>query len=478
MATKTTLNARNLESLGAEKLAALLMEISTGSAAAKRRLRIALAGAQGGGEVAREVIKRLSSIERSRSFISWRRVKALKADLDTQRRVIVDTIAPNDPDEALDVMWRFMGLARSILARCEDGNGTILATFDAALDDLGVIANAARPDPVHLARRAFEALQDNDYGQYDRLIEVLAPALGPEGLARLKALVVELAANPVETPVEEERQVIGWGANGPLYIDELDRRRRNQSIRMALEQIADAEGDVDAFIAQQNETARSAPMVAVEIARRLLAAGRAPEAWDALAMFDPGGRLSAPYEWEATRIEVLEALGQKEVAQADRWRCFEQSLDARHLRAHLKRLPDFDDMEAEERALAHAGGFPDIHHALAFMVAWPALEQAARLVVARAGELDGDDYVLLTEAAAALAERHPLAATLLLRAMIDFALEKGRSSRYRHAARHLEECRALAGRIADFGGFPAHPVYERGLVQRHGKKSGFWKWVG
>ena len=40
MASKTNLNAKNLEALGAERLAALLLEISAGNAAAKRRLRL------------------------------------------------------------------------------------------------------------------------------------------------------------------------------------------------------------------------------------------------------------------------------------------------------------------------------------------------------------------------------------------------------------------------------------------------------
>ena len=96
MASKTTLNAKNLEALGVERLAALLIEISKGSAANKRRLRIELAGMQSGEEVAREVTKRLSSIDRSQSKIGWRRVKALKSDLDTQRRVIAETIAGSD----------------------------------------------------------------------------------------------------------------------------------------------------------------------------------------------------------------------------------------------------------------------------------------------------------------------------------------------------------------------------------------------
>lgn len=58
MASKKIPNAKNLEALGAEKLAELLIEISTGNAAAKQRIRLELAGAQSPDEVAREVRKR------------------------------------------------------------------------------------------------------------------------------------------------------------------------------------------------------------------------------------------------------------------------------------------------------------------------------------------------------------------------------------------------------------------------------------
>ena len=65
MTSKKTLTAKNLQALGAERLAELLMEISRGNAAAKRRLRLELAGAQSPSEVAKEVRKRLTTIARS-----------------------------------------------------------------------------------------------------------------------------------------------------------------------------------------------------------------------------------------------------------------------------------------------------------------------------------------------------------------------------------------------------------------------------
>ena len=56
------------------------------------------------------------------------------------------------------------------------------------------------------------------------------------------------------------------------------------------------------------------------------------------------------------------------------------------------------------------------------MNASTSLDRAVRTVTARAKELDGDHYELLTPAADALAAKYPLAATLLLRAIIDFSL--------------------------------------------------------
>ena len=55
MASKRTLNAKNLEALGAQRLAELLVEVSTSNAAVKRRLRLELAGAQSPEEVSKEV---------------------------------------------------------------------------------------------------------------------------------------------------------------------------------------------------------------------------------------------------------------------------------------------------------------------------------------------------------------------------------------------------------------------------------------
>jgi len=477
LGSKKTLNAKNLEALGAERLAGLLIEVSTGSAATKRRLRLELAGAESPGEVGKEVRKRLITIARSRSFVDWQNRRALVDDLETQRRAIIEQVAKVDPVEALDLLWRFLALGNSIFERCDDSSGTVIGIFHHACEDLGEIAKTTKTDPKQLADHAFQALTENDYGQYDRLITVLAPALGREGLDHLKGRMGVLSNQPVRKPPERERQVIGWGSGGPIYADETAERFRASTVRLALQEIADVQGDVDAFINQYDEQTRKVPKIAASIAQRLLAAGRVEESWQTIKSTEPRRSGWLDFEWEDARIAVLDALGRGEEAQACRWSCFASSLSAAHLRAYLKQLPDFDDVEAEERALDHAQGHKSVLQALSFLVSWPALDRAASLVIRRAAELDGDHFEILTPSADALAGRHPLAATLMLRSMIDFTLARSRSSRYRHAARHLMECASLASSIRDFERFETHEAYAIRLRGEHGRKSSFWSLI-
>jgi hypothetical protein len=293
----------------------------------------------------------------------------------------------------------------------------------------------------------------------------------------LKQRFVNLAKAPPERLKDGERKVIGWGTGGPLYADEIAGPRRESIIRLALQEIADAQGDVDAFIAQESEKSRAVPSVASEIARRLLNAGRLKEAWIAINAIEESRCGWIPFEWEEVRLEVMEALGRSEDAQRFRWQCFERGLNSDHLRAFLKRLPDFDDLEAEERATSYALKFPDVHQALAFLVSWPALDKAVALVSERTAELDGNHYEILSPAADALAAKHPLAATLLLRAMIDFALKESRVKRYRRAARHLMECAGLAGAIHDFGRVEPHDRYTARLKAEYGRRTSFWSLI-
>ena len=139
-----------------------------------------------------------------------------------------------------------------------------------------------------------------------------------------------------------------------------------------------------------------------------------------------------------------------------------------------EKLPDFDDVEAEDRAMAHALGFRIFEVALAFFKDWPDHNRAAQAALARASEINGNTYYLLDPAARLIEGKHPLAATLLRRAMIEDTLNGAKSTRYKHAARHLLECSRLAPIIQDFGTFETRDSFVTRLRARHGRKTGFW----
>jgi len=182
MPSETTLNAKNLAGLGANRLAELLLQLAEGDAAAKRGLRMELAS-HNGGDVGGEIRKRLTSIAKSRSFIDWRKIRELAHDLDMQRTAIIAHVAPTKPADAFDLLWRMLEMTPKIYERCDDSNGTISTVISMALDDLGAVASPAKLEPGKLTERVFEGVCANDYGQFDGLITLMAEALGSKGLA-------------------------------------------------------------------------------------------------------------------------------------------------------------------------------------------------------------------------------------------------------------------------------------------------------
>jgi hypothetical protein len=471
MVSTKAVNLANLEALGAQRLAELLLELGIGDAEIKRRLRLELSAEAGAEAVAGAIGKRLTALRQGRSFVDWQKRRAFVKDLDLQRPLIVEKVAQDRPDLALELLWRFMELAEPVLNRVDDSRGQVGDVFRRACDDLGTVALKAAPDPVRLADRVFEAVTANDYGEYDRLVEVVLPALGDTGVERLKQ---RLAAALAARPGTSDKDPFDFGA-GPC--------------RRALQDIADHEGDVDAFIA--HEAAPHAPVRAAAIARRLLAAARAEEALVFLAQGAPP-EPSDPErldewafaleeagfdDWENAWVEGLLAAGRQDEAQQFRWTRFEARLDPAHLRAYLKALPDFDDLVAERKALDYALAFPHFAVALSFLVEWKELRCAARLVAERSREIDGNLYFNLDPAAKALEGKQPLAATLLRRAMVEDTLEGAKVTRCRHAARRVLERRALERSISDHGSFERHDAFLARLRTHHGRKSGFWSQV-
>jgi hypothetical protein len=530
MAGRASLNAKNLEALGPARLAALLLQHTEGNAAARRALRLALAEQRGPLEMAQEVRKRLAAVERSSSWLDQKRRDALLADLDRQRQAMVGPIAAHDPDLAVELLWRFLDLAKSLQDRCDCSDEAELPLFHRASADLGQVACRAKGSTAALAEQVAAAWLENEGGEYDHLIAHLKEALKPDGLRLLRQMME--AQRPLRR--SEVKQADGEGAsfdgdedeaaeNGNSYIyapifnsdyepdgdqdfeaeydvdfesdydDESesgyeeddedydldpDPHDRGQTVRLAMLAIADALGDAEAYLAEYRDhepIALKRPLVAARVAQRLTAAGRAEEA---LALLDAAQPLPhqtppGPGPWIDARIAALDQLERGEEAQQWRRTFALLRLSNQHLRDYLKRLPAFEDGEAQERALDLVLEHPYLGPALEFLHHWPDRRRCASLILARPAELDRVDEKVLGVVAEALEADQPLAATLCLRALIESIVEQARSNRYRHAVRHLASCRRLAGAIAAWGTIPDHNSYIHELLYAYGHRVGF-----
>ncbi len=392
---KKSLTAGNLADLGADRLSEMLIAVAASDANWRRRLRLELAAEAGAEALALELDKRLVALGASRARISWRKRPELIEDLRTHLRMIVDRLTPLDARMGLDRLVAWFDLHPALSGRVKDPKGEVTALFLDAGADMATVASAAGSD--HAVPILFDALQTR-----------LADWAGWMGRA----------APDLARPVAEG------------LTDRLTRGRPRPSGRLALvvRRLADRAGNLQAWIDTLPEADRLTPDVGAEIARRLAAAGRVPDARAALEAARPRApepsrwtrRPTAPVPperseaWDAAEIAVLDAEGRADEAQTARWAAFERGLSPAPLRDFLSRLADFEDVVALDRAHAVAAAWPDARQGLAFLMDWPALREAAAMVTARHAAVRASPEILDLWISR-LAGRYPLAALLLVR---------------------------------------------------------------
>jgi hypothetical protein len=110
-----------------------------------------------------------------------------------------------------------------------------------------------------------------------------------------------------------------------------------------------------------------------------------------------------------------------------------------------------------------------------FLIESGLVDEAARYVLTRPHLLDAHSYGLLRPMAKAFRRvGYHLAASAVLRTLLDDILARGYSPAYGHAARYLHELDALWEHVSTWDDLLPHPAYVDELRKRHGRKSGFW----
>lgn len=443
-----------LSALGPERLAELLLAASRGDTGLKRVLTLAVA--RDARDMADEVDRQVQRLRTGRGKLTAPRAVALGRELMRLLDGIEQTLGSVDPEAASLRLLEVLELAREILARRTGEGRPIVEAFASIASRLAALV-AAAPASAQLA--LVEPLRQT--------LMTIEPSLAEPLLDQVASALTSKAARALHRSLEDELTAL-----------EADSTRSSragaQVMRLsgALAQLADAAQEPQAFAAAN---ARRAPALRdyAGMAQRWLHAGAAQEA---LAVLDaaPAGAARSSAAYAAMRIDALEALGRRDEAQVARWELFSSRLSIDVLRAYLKRLPGFDDVEREEDALRLAERHADSSAVLSFLTRWPDLRRAGAQVRARQARLDGSDEDLVRQAEA-LAVRDPLAATLLYRAPIASLIAAKRPGVYPAAGRLLLDCAALAAQVEDWEGRLDHASYLARLRRAHPRKAALWK---
>ena len=470
MARKPALTTNKLKDLGADKLAQLVLDEAERHAGLRRQVKAALAGKSGPEAIAKLIDRRLSGLARAKSFIEWDKARAFAEDLRSLTDTITSQLGPADPALAIDRLLRFIATHEQVFERVDDSSGRVQDVYYQAIYATGDLAQRlTAPDADALPEKIMAALGESSHGYLTDMTETVASHIPQDSLARwdaeLKTIITERKAEEVA------RKSDSW-----FY--------SMTSQWVAMRQIlALARGDLDLLIALEVKK-KSHMQDTLGVAAQLLAAGRYAEALDWARKPGRRGFDETDSDLSPARVsleaQILEATGDKAAAQALRWRCFEANLTADILRDYLKQLPDFEDIEAEERAHTFALETAEPEVALQFFLDWPQLDLAAKLIAMHPHRWDGGDWHILPKVAGLLEHDHPLAATILYRALLDNILDRARSKAYGHGAKYLGKLTLLAEGTDSTrpGTMTDHATYLANLKKAHPRKSGFWTRTG
>ena len=443
-----------LAKLGFERLAELVVEHADEDPALRKKLRLALAANTGPATLTNEVDRRIRSLGRGRSYLDHKQSRALAGELDDLRTAVADRLASVSAIEAADRLQRLAACAPMVMRREAEPSGYIEEAFENIVEAWGHIwSTIPGRNPAELAGMILRRFEGDDFSSAHGLLAAFHAALGHEGLAALREQIEAILAS------EDKPTTNDWRAGG-----------RWRRLTGTLESIADLTGDVDAYVA--TVIANSDGEIGwrrLGIARRLLAAGRPAEALEWISEIE--SRQDDDHQVVDVRLAALEDLGRLDEAQALRYAWFERSLSTAHLKEYLRKLPDFEDFEARDKAVEFALRHDDAHRALAFLIELPDLGAADRLVAERIDEFDGRHYELLHDSARYLAAEYPTSAARLYRLMVASILDRASANQYGYAIRYLKESESLS---PDASRIEGHDAFILRLRRDHGRKWKFW----
>jgi hypothetical protein len=409
---------------------------------------------------AKALQRRISAIRGGKQFIGYGDVPGVAAEVATIAAEIRTDILTRDADKATALAQKLFCLDQVIFERADDSDGLIgdelrdacVLWLDAAAAVRATHTDGGTDWPAVL----YEFYQSNDYGVREPLLEQAHRLLREEELRALASRFENDARRTIDA--EKTGKVERYRAFAP-------------STAMGL--VARALGDPKLY--EQSILLHSPEpnsLQANNIAEQYVLCG---DGAGALRWLDVSRGEAAQFERLDLMDRAYDLLGDRNRQIEIRREVYRQAPGVYSYRALEELLPVGERSAFRARACQDARTSPHVATAaeLLFELKEPAL--AEQLIIDRAGELDGRNYVMLTALVkAAKANGRLLAAALMWRALIDAILTRGYAKAYGHAARYLLELRAVSASIEDYRGHPSHEYYEGALLQAHRRKASFW----
>ena len=409
---------------------------------------------------AKDLQRRIRAIRNGTRFIAYGETRGLAAEIATIAEDIRKDVLPRDPEKAVAFAEKLFCLDQVIFERADDSDGVVgyelreacVLWLDAAAAVRTRSASSRRDWPAFLC----ELYRSNDYGVREPLLEQAHRLFREEELRALAARFEADARRTIEDhaagKIERYRVFSSSTAMGLVARALRDPKLYEQSIRVH---------SPDPNALQAND-----------IAEHYLDCG---DGAGALRWLSDSVPENARFERFDLMDRAYALLGDRERQIEIRTKIYRRAPGLHTFRALAEILPTAERDVFRTRACTEAQSNLNVASAaeLLFALGEPGL--AEQLILDRAGELDGHNYVLLTELAkTAKVHGRRLAAALIWRALLDAILARGYAKAYGHGARYLLGLRDLAASIDDYRGHPSHDSYESALRLGHGRKTSFW----
>lgn len=379
----------------------------------------------------------------------WEPATALARELEYLLRDIADSVV--DPEQGLALVASFFEADEETLGACDDSSGFISDVFRGDATDLFVRYARACTDKTLPATLLVTLYLGDEYSAREGLIDIAMEALGEPGVRALIAAFQDQA----------ERE-------GGDYA----RRHCSYAIESLARQVGDAKLFEETRMAAWQEPASTTAYI--DIAEVYLETGSAETALAWLERIPVDETYSAGKR-DALLLAAYGALGRVSEQAEVAWRVFR----SRRTLASLDLVLAIIGEERREVVLKDEAALILADEKLSltdaeFLVGAGRPKDAGRYLLDHGEQIDGNQYTRLPSLAKLLEAEHPLAASVIYRALLDCILGPGRSSAYEYAAGYLRAMDRMAERITEWERFGSHAEYVEGIRRDHKRKYGFW----